>query len=59
MIASWKGFFEAVEQMRECQKERSRTNSFSAGYAASKCEKAVDEVIEQKREEWAKAKQPE
>ena len=59
MIASWTEFFNAVEQMRECQKEYSRTNSLSAGYAAKKCEKAVDEVIKQKRDQWAREKQPE
>jgi len=59
MITSWTEFFNAVEQMRECQKEHSRTNSLSAGYAANKCEKAVDDVIKQKRDEWARIKQPE
>jgi hypothetical protein len=59
MISSWKEFFTAVEQMRECQKEYSRTNGLSAGYAARKCEKTVDDCIEQKRAEWEREKQPE
>jgi len=59
MIASWKEFFTAVEQMRECQKEYKRTQSLSAGYAAQKCESAVDAVIKQKRAEWAQQSQPE
>ena len=59
MITSWKEFFNTVEQMRECQKEYARTKGLSAGYAAKKCEKAVDEVIKQKRDEWAREKQPE
>ena len=59
MIASWKDFLIAVEQMRECQKEYSRTNGISAGYAVNRCEKAVDETIKKKRDEWARAKQPE
>jgi len=53
MPASWKEFFIAVEQMRECQKEHSRTNSLSSSYAASKCEKVVDAAISKKRAEWA------
>jgi len=59
MISSWKEFFTAVEQMRECQKEYSRTNRLSARLIAAKCEKAVDACIEQKRAEWAREKQPE
>ena len=59
MINSWTEFFNAVEQMRECQKEHARTNGLSAGYAARKCEKVVDDVIKQKRDQWAREKQPE
>ena len=59
MITSWTEFFNAVEQMRECQKEYARTKGISAGYAASKCEKAVDDVIKEKRDQWAREKQPE
>lgn len=54
MIASWKEFFVAVEQMRECQKEYFRTNELTALYAAKKCEKEVDAAINKKRAEWAK-----
>jgi len=59
MISSWKEFFTAVEQMRECQKEYSRTKGLSAGYAAKRCESVVDACIEQKRAEWEREKQPE
>jgi excinuclease UvrABC nuclease subunit len=59
MIASWKDFFVAVEQMRQCQKEYSRTNGPCARLAAKKCEAAVDACIEEKRAEWARQIQPE
>jgi hypothetical protein len=59
MIASWKEFFIAVEQMRECQKEYARTNRPSARLIAIKCENAVDACIQEKREEWARQLQPE
>jgi hypothetical protein len=58
MIASWKGFFIAVEQMRECQKVYFLTRSPSALAAAKKCEKTVDGCIAQKRAEWAEKEQP-
>jgi hypothetical protein len=58
MISSWKEFFIAVEQMRECQKEYFRTNAPSALTASKRCESAVDAVINQKRSEWAQEKQP-
>jgi predicted GIY-YIG superfamily endonuclease len=59
MIASWKEFFIAVEQMRECQKEYFRTKGPLALMAAQKCEAAVDACIKEKRAEWARQKQPE
>ena len=59
MIASWKDFFLAVEQMRECQKEYSKTNGLSAGFIARRCEKVVDEAIKKKRDDWAREMQPE
>ena len=59
MITTWLEFFNAVEQMRECQKEHSRTNSLGAGYAAKKCEKAVDDGINYIRAKMAREKQPE
>ena len=59
MIASWKDFFIAVEQMRECQKEYSKTKGLSAGYAANRCEKVVDAAIKKKRDDWAREMQPE
>jgi hypothetical protein len=51
--------FTAGEQMRECQKEHSRTKGPAAYLAAKKCEAAVDVCIEEKRAEWARQKQPE
>jgi len=59
MIASWKEFFIAVEQMRECQKAYFRTKAPSALLASKKCESAVDAAINQKRAEWARQIQPE
>ena len=59
MIASWKDFFIAVEQMRECQKVYFRTKSHMALLASKKCEAAVDACIREKREEWARQAQPE
>ena len=59
MIASWKEFFIAVEQMRECQKEYFRTKGHAAFFAARKCEAAVDASIKEKRAEWARQIQPE
>ena len=58
MPSSWKDFFIAVEQMRECQKEHKRTNGMSAAFAAQKCEKEVDAAIKQKRDEWTRQAQP-
>jgi hypothetical protein len=58
MIASWKEFFTAVEQMRECQKAYARTKSPSAHNAAKRCEAAVDACIKEKRAGWAREKQP-
>jgi len=59
MISSWKEFFVAVEQMRECQKEYFKTKGPSALNAAKKCEAEVDAVIKQKRAEWERQAQPE
>jgi len=59
MISSWKEFFIAVEQMRECQKEYFRTKSLLALAASKKCEAQVDMVIKEKRSKWAKQLQPE
>ena len=59
MIASWKEFLIAVEQMRECQKTYFRSNSRSALILAKKCEKEVDAVIREKRSEWERKIQPE
>jgi hypothetical protein len=58
MIASWKEFFIAVEQMRQCQIEYFRTKWPTALLAAKKCEAAVDACIKEKRAEWALQKQP-
>jgi len=59
MISSWKEFFIAVEQMRECQKEYFRTRAPSALTASKMCETQVDAVIKEKRAEWARQLQPE
>ena len=59
MISSWKEFFIAVEQMRECQKAYFRTKSPLSLLAAKKCESAVDAAIKEKRSEWARKIQPE
>ena len=59
MIASWKDFFIAVEQMRECQKVYFLSKSPSALHTAKKCEAEVDACIREKREEWARQAQPE
>jgi len=54
VIASWKDFFIAVEQMRECQKAYFRIRAPSSLGAAKKCEAAVDAFIVEKRAEWAR-----
>jgi hypothetical protein len=59
MIASWKEFFIAVGQMRQCQIEYFRTKWPSALLSAKKYEAAVDACIEERRAEWARQKQPE
>jgi hypothetical protein len=59
MISSWKEFFTAVEQMRECQKEYFRSRSHSALTASKKFEGTVDACIKEKRAEWARKSQPE
>jgi hypothetical protein len=59
MIASWKEFFIAVEQMRLCQKEYARGKDPGAYFAAKKCEAAVDACIAEKRSEWELRAQPE
>jgi hypothetical protein len=58
-IDTWAQFFDAVEAMRVCQKEYSRTNSPVARSAAERHEVRIDECIERKRKEWAARKQPE
>jgi hypothetical protein len=58
MIASWKEFFTAVDQMREAQKLYFLSKSHTALFAAKKREAVVDECIEQKRAEWARQEQP-
>jgi hypothetical protein len=62
MIASWKDFFNAVEQMRQSQKKYFLTKTLSSLKAAKECEAAVDACIEQKRAERdrrERGKQPE
>ena len=59
MIASWKEFFVAVEQMRECLKSYFENRNPFALTAAKKCEAAVDSCIKEKRAEWARSNQPE
>ena len=59
MITSWKEFFKAVEKMRECQKDYSRTKGFSAFCIAKNSEAVVDACIKEKRAEWEREKQPE
>ena len=59
MPTTWKEFFIAVEQMRECQREYFRTKTMAAFAAAKTCESAVDDAIQQKRDEWARERQPE
>jgi pyrroloquinoline quinone (PQQ) biosynthesis protein C len=59
VIASWKEFFTAVEQMRERQKVYFLARSPAALRDAKKCEEAVDECIKEKRAEWAHKIQPE
>ncbi|MCL2601346.1 MAG: hypothetical protein FWD91_00885 [Treponema sp.] len=59
MIKSWPDFLIAVERMRECQKEYVLRSGIARFQAAKKSEEVVDEVIKQKRAEWAKKEQPE
>jgi len=59
MSTSLDDFFLLVAQMRECQKRYFRTRSRSALKAAKLSEAVVDAFIENKRAEWARAKQPE
>ena len=58
MIASWKDFFIAVEQMRERQKVYFLTRTPEALRNAKKSEAVVDECIKEKRAEWARQEQP-
>ena len=53
MINSWKDFFIAVEQMRECQKAHFEAKTSAALMAAKLCEQQVDACIEERRAEWA------
>jgi hypothetical protein len=59
VISSWKEFFTAVEQMRQCQKVYFLTKEPEALREAKKCEAAVDGCIAGKRAEWARQQQPE
>jgi len=54
MISSWKEFFIAVEQMRECQKAYIREKNTASFTAAKTCETEVDEGIKKIRVEWAR-----
>ena len=56
---SWKEFFIAVEQMRECQKEYIRTKTFAAHKAVVLCELTVDAGIKYIREKWERESRPE
>jgi hypothetical protein len=58
-INTWTEFFEAVEAMRECQKEYFKTRSPVALSAAKRHEDRIDGCIKHRREEWAARKQPE
>ena len=53
MIDSWKSFFIAVEQMRQCQRACARQNTPARREAARRCEKEVDRCIEKKNRQWA------
>jgi len=57
-IRGWRGFFDAVERMRELQKIYRRTKSPSSHAAAKKCEAEVDKVIKAKRAEWSRGATP-
>ena len=59
IINSWKDFFIAVEQMRECQKVYFIKKNEAALQAARMCESVVDNCIKIKRSEWEQQKQPE
>jgi hypothetical protein len=59
VIISWKDFFAAVEQMRQCQKAYARQNTPVRREAARYCEKAVDECIRKKNMEWAREREKE
>ena len=59
MINSWKDFFIAVEQMRQCQQVYFLSKSHLALLAAKKCEAEVDACIKEKRDGWAREIQPE
>jgi hypothetical protein len=59
VIASWKEFFDAVEQMRRRQKKYFLTKTLENLRDARACEAAVDACIEQKRAEWERRRQPE
>jgi hypothetical protein len=65
MIASWKDFLVAVEEMRQCQKTYFLTKTSASLIAAKKREAVVDACIEKKYAEWdqrekrGREKQPE
>ena len=51
-IKGWRGFFDAVERMREMQKIYRRTRTPSSHASAKMCEAEVDAVIKARRREW-------
>jgi len=59
MIASWKEFFTAVEQMREYQKIYGKQKDHTSRRLAEKREAEVDACIKAKNAERARKSQPE
>jgi hypothetical protein len=57
MIGGWEDFFNAVELMRQYQKEYFRTNSPLALNQAKRKEAEVDACIEHRRQKTAEARQ--
>jgi hypothetical protein len=58
MIASWKDFFMAVEQMRHCQRHYFLSKTLTNLNAAKECEAVVDACIKEKRAQWERQQQP-
>jgi hypothetical protein len=54
VIDSWKSFFAAVEQMRQRQKTYEQQKTPFYRDLARSSEKAVDECIKSKIEQWAR-----